>query len=277
MIVVVPKGGLCNRMRVVDSCISLQNQRTGKPVIKMLWEKDHLLNCSFEDLFQPIKYIESVLSHPYINHYKHYVNNNSLPLRSRIKRKLYSRILQSYQKFDDDNIIDFIYKREYWQSVRKKLIISSCIDFYSPELLNAHLFLPVEELQVRIEEQMGKFSGPCVGIHVRRTDNAKSKSKSTTSLFFKEIEKILATNRNYKFFLSTDDADEERLFKKRFGNIIFTQPKKELSRNSKNGIKDALVDLYCLSRTDFIIGSYWSAFTRVAAAINNKPFTIVGE
>ena len=43
--------------------------------------------------------------------------------------------------------------------------------------------------------------------------------------------------------------------------------KKEMNRDTPNGIRDAVVDLYCLSKTKYIYGSYWSSFSDIAARI----------
>ena len=50
--------------------------------------------------------------------------------------------------------------------------------------------------------------------------------------------------------------------------------KKELSREKEEGIKDALVDMLCLSKTSRIIGSFWSSFSEVSAEIGRIPLTI---
>ena len=42
-------------------------------------------------------------------------------------------------------------------------------------------------------------------------------------------------------------------------------------------IKDALIDLYGLSRCRLILGSYWSSFSETAAAIGGSELLIVRE
>jgi hypothetical protein len=74
--------------------------------------------------------------------------------------------------------------------------------------------------------------------------------------------------------LATDDAQEEKLLKNRYGSRIITH-QKVLDRSSLQGIKDAMVDLYTLSATDAIWGSYWSSFSDMAATIGNKKKEVV--
>ena len=58
---------------------------------------------------------------------------------------------------------------------------------------------------------------------------------------------------------------------------IISNETRDLSRDSVNGVKDALLDLMCLSKTDKIIGSYFSSFTDIAADINGIPKIVAGE
>lgn len=53
MITFVPVGGLANRMRAIDSALRLAADcHTG---LRIVWFKDHGLNCRFDELFQPIE------------------------------------------------------------------------------------------------------------------------------------------------------------------------------------------------------------------------------
>lgn len=60
-VLVHSREGLCNRMRVINSCIALQKRSVSKPVnVEILWKADHLLNCDFFSLFDKISGIEVV-------------------------------------------------------------------------------------------------------------------------------------------------------------------------------------------------------------------------
>lgn len=275
MIIVKPTAGLCNRMRVIDSCISVQQNNPKKHSIKMIWEQNEWLNCSFEDLFEPIEHLESVSTNPYLSYFLYYRNNTTLKLKARIKKKLYSFLAGNYQYFDDRNIQSVAYKHDYWNTSKHDFVIHTCIDFYSPEIQNTACFKPVLKLQNLINQEVKKFTRPTTGIHIRRTDSTKSVNKSSTNLFLTEIETLLKEDSNQLFFLATDDANEELLFKSRFGDHIITQENKDLSRNSKKGMEDALVDLYTLSKTNLILGSYWSSFSKTAAGLSKIPLKII--
>ena len=77
-----------------------------------------------------------------------------------------------------------------------------------------------------------------------------------------EIENNCTTN----FFLATDDEDVKREMICRFGNKIISC-NDNASRNSVEGMKFAVVDLYCLINTKKIIGSAASSYSELAAEL----------
>ena len=86
----------------------------------------------------------------------------------------------------------------------------------------------------------------------------------------------IAENPDVKFFLATDDKDEETLLRKTFPGRIVSNENRTLRRDSLDGMYDALLDLYCLAACKKIIGSYYSSFTDTAAALGNIPKLIAG-
>ena len=104
-----------------------------------------------------------------------------------------------------------------------------------------------------------------------------SKDKSSTDAFITSMEAVLKKDPDATFYLATDDMNEEARLRERFGDKIISNKNRDLSRASVNGIRDALIDLFCLSRTSAIIGSYFSSFTDTAAAMHGIPLTIAGE
>ena len=131
---------------------------------------------------------------------------------------------------------------------------------------------PVKEIRLKIDFQ--KSNKNIIAIHIRRTDNIVSIENSPLELFEQVIDRYIASNVNVKFFLSTDDP----LVKEKFGliypnNLVFLQH--ELNRNSCDGIRNALVDLFSLSLCGIIYGSYWSSFSTLAAVIGGSELKIL--
>ena len=51
-ILLVPVGGLANRMKAIDSAIKLSRKANSE--LHIIWFKDRGLNCRFDQLFEPI-------------------------------------------------------------------------------------------------------------------------------------------------------------------------------------------------------------------------------
>lgn len=51
-ILLVPVGGLANRMKAIDSAIKLSRKTNSE--LHIIWFKDRGLNCRFDQLFEPI-------------------------------------------------------------------------------------------------------------------------------------------------------------------------------------------------------------------------------
>ena len=145
--------------------------------------------------------------------------------------------------------------------------ISTCFRIYPLEDKYDH-FIPVENLSERVNLTVARFD-ETIGLHIRRSDHKASKEVSTTSKFITIIEDSLKQNANSTFFLSTDDGETKAQLIQQFGERILFNDVSSYDRNSAAAVKDALVDLYCLSRTKEIYGSHHSSFSQTAADIGN--------
>lgn len=276
MIIVKPQAGLGNRMRVINSCIILQKRNRHAATIKLLWETDNTLNCSFSDLFQPIENLDLIRSNYFLNYFAFFNYQKTLSLKQNLKKRLLTPITRKFTYHDNDIIFPLRFNVDYWDNTKKHFLIDTYSDFYDPGYGNYyHLFKPIVELQEKITNQLRQFVEPTIGVHIRRTDNLNSIERSQDELFFTCMYKRLKKNSRTLFFLSSDDLKTQELFKKEFGNNLITRFDKDLNRNNKIGAQDALVDLYVLAGTKEIIGSYGSSFSRVASLINGIPLTII--
>lgn len=259
MIIIQPSGGLCNRMRVINSACVLAKKKKTKLVV--LWYNCAELNCPFESLFQPVDEIKII-------------NINSL----KDPRKLFYQLIAK-QRFGNDDILnnktDGVLHDDFYQRLKDPVYIFTWEHFYPSD--DYHLYVPATALQKRIDEIISQFGKRCVGVHIRRTDNAVSMGKSTTEQFIAEMEKELAEYPESRFYLATDDMAEETLLRSRFPGKIMSNQNRTLDRNSVTGMHDALLDLYCLASTDKLIGSYWSSFTDIAADMFKIEKVIAGD
>ena len=264
-IILEPFGGLANRMRVIASGLWLGDKLHKN--IKLIWNLSPELNCPFESLFEPINNIEIVNKKFRYRYFRSVEYNNSIRQISRMTTK--AILTSNYNVFEDNNVkriqageIDIIKIGNAF----KKLYFITCEEFGN-NFEKFKLFIPKPEIQKRINEYSDQFNGKTIGVHIRSTDHAIAMEQSPTILFANRILNDLEQDPAANFFLSTDDPEIEFQLKTRFSHKIITI-EKEYSRNSHDGIKDALVDFYCLANTQKIYGSYWSSFSDMAARIN---------
>jgi hypothetical protein len=134
---------------------------------------------------------------------------------------------------------------------------------------------PVESIQRTVDEMQERyFEGhTVVGVHMRRADHLQYRRKdprrtSPTKLFVEAIERVLKDSPHTRFFLATDDKEEEASLIMRFPKEVVVYEKEGVSRKTKKGIQDALIDWLLLSRTSAIIYSKTSSFSEEAAVVN---------
>jgi hypothetical protein len=110
-------------------------------------------------------------------------------------------------------------------------------------------------------------------VHIRRTDN-QWRDHSPTGEFVRLMEEEIGKGPDRLFFVATDGSEEEERLKRLFPGRIISHRKRTLDRNSPEGVKDAVVDLYCLARCGKVIGSHRSSFSEAAAQIGQCPLVI---
>lgn len=258
MLIIQPIGGLCNRIRAINSAWMLAQERGD--TLTVIWNVNQELGCPFERLFEP-------------NPAFRVIN-----IRSKWDpRKLY---LQTSSHFIPNEEIrahkgDGLLEEAYRKALPDKIYIATEEHFYPCH--SYELFTPIPAIQKRIQEMTRDFSSHTVGVHIRRTDNKPAIGKSSTEAFVASMDAELAANEDTVFYLATDDREEEECLRDYFGGVIFSNEDRDLSRDSVSGIQDAMVDLYALASTHKIIGSYFSSFTDIAADMHGIPKIIAGE
>ena len=257
-LIVQPQGGLCNRMRTIAGVYKIAKALNKKLVV--LWVRNSELNESFSHLFAPMPF-RVVDDHP----------------GSIIQKWLWRLVNRTsfFTVIDDEMILNMGWRDSStleWtkELANKNLVICACHDITKDS--DYSIFKPIDSIKKR--NPIG-ISDNVIGIHIRRTDNEKSVSCSPTGLFVQKMHEEIKDGEDVKFFLATDDPQEEALLKERFGNRIIINPKTSLDRNNPIAIQEALLDLYSLSRCRKIYGSYYSSFSDVAAIWGNVEKTIV--
>lgn len=260
MIIIQPSGGLCNRMRVINSGWRLARERREKLLV--LWNCNPELNCPFDELFRPVTEFK-------ITNIRSVADPRKLFWQKTARTYLTNEELLAHRT--PEGCLD----PGYVESLRKNIYIFTWEWFYPSE--DYHLFVPTEPLQARIRQMTARFGPSCVGVHIRRTDNQPAIGKSSTDAFIRSMHRELSLHPDTMFYLATDDRQEEELLRARFPDRILSNQNRCLRRDTKEGIQDALLDLYALASARRIIGSYFSSFTDIAADMKKIPLTIAGE
>lgn len=260
----VPVGGLANRMKAIDAAIQLISGTD--LALKIYWFRDKGLNCRFDQLFQPLDLPQVSLIEA--------TSFDSFSYDRPRKRNLYiPRFFQSFY-FDDcvyeAEATERMYQHFDFRSwaINKRTYLASCVYFFppAPDTRLFQFFHPVPALQQRIDEVSRTFGNRCVGVHIRRTDNLSSINESPTKLFVDRMQMMIQSDKDTCFYLASDSSEEKSKMKAIFGERILTSVT-DLSRNSVQGIQDALVELYALSKTEMILGSVKSSYSETAAQI----------
>jgi hypothetical protein len=255
MIVLEPLGGLGNRMRAMDAAMTL-SKKIDKP-LHVVWRRNSALNCNFDELFLMPKSIAKLIQ-----------VNAKTPARE---------LPAAYDNHIDRKRVEHLLRQGYdFEALRadRTVFISTWNRFYGANDLFRDL-IPVAPLQNIIDAHAKNFTNT-VGVHIRRTDNVKSIQHSPTARFIELMQKEIDHNASVKFFLATDSPEEEERMKNLFTDRIITHRKRSLNRKNRLAIQDALIDLFCLSKCQKLIGSYWSSFTDTAAEIGGIEKVIVG-
>lgn len=253
-VVVKTNAGLANRMRVLSSCIALQ-ERLGKP-IEVIWERNRELNCSFYDLFEPIPNIK-IIDWSYL-----------LPFQRLAKRRRRNR-LEGYKLKADVRIDDLEVRelRRMGQDVLTLIqdanivFISTCERFYGKknEVKKLRPVAAVLKLLLKVNKPR-KY----LGVHIRQGDSELSVQYSPLEMFEERITLEMEEYPMRGIFLASDDNQVLKRFSKKFTDKLFYIPSSKNRKNSK-AIQYALADLLLLSQSYKIIGSYWSSFSEEAA------------
>lgn len=274
-IIINPIGGLANRMRALASGISLARELDCD--FRVIWYRNWELNANMEDIFELSDELKERVIYPDSFTYS---TIYSVPR----KRNLYITALTSRLFFGGvfrDDMKDLLplltgdyaivksMAKDSLNKGRDFLMQGGIIMYpYSTELYRS-IFKPSQQILQKVNKVMSSIGGQSIGIHIRRSDNIESIQHSPDELFIQEMDSALRSNPDVSFYLATDDELTKARFSERYGKrLFFSHCKAE--RGNPEGIINAAVEMYVLSRTDQIIGSHYSSFSEAAASLGDK-------
>lgn len=261
MLIIQPIGGLCNRMRAINSARILAEKRKEK--LTVIWFVNPELGCPFEKIFRHTDAFRVINIYSKWNLRKVWYQLTAKCFGSLVGNEE----IRSHRKEGS--------LTEAFTSTLSSLVYIATEEHFYPNQ-DYSVFTPEKEVLSRIEKKKQELGAHAVGVHIRRTDNKPAIGKSSTDAFLESMKKELALQPDTMFYLATDDMSEEARLREAFPGKIISNADRDLSRDSISGIQDAMLDLYCLAATKKIIGSFFSSFTDIAADMNQIPKIIAG-
>lgn len=265
----VPSGGLANRMRAVVSAYELC--QTVDSQLQVVWFQDWALHAPFRSIFEetPLVAVREATLLDHILYDRARKKNFFLPA-------LPQRLL--FQRHIKEQDVTPLKKQsfDFEQWARGKRCYMSCYQVFGtfPDERYQQLFHPVKAVMDVVDGYRSQFNSHTIGLHIRRTDNAESITKSPTTLFINKVREAIDLHEDTKVFLATDSTQVKQEFIEAFGARIIT-PKEEACRDSISGIRGGVVDLWTLASTQKIYGSAGSSFSPMAASIGGVPLEIM--
>ena len=256
-IVLVPYGGLCNRLRAISGAYTIA--RKHNVPLKVCWRNNNECKADFDELFADVK-LDGIEIEPMALHqialFKSRWINGWLPQMLRKLKFDREIILFSWKQRDIADSYDFAKGRTY---------IYSCYSMTEHYPLS-EMFVPREDIMSRINALTAHFSENTIGVHIRRTDHIKAMAACSVEDYEAEMERQANADANVKFFLATDDAAVKHRLETKFAGRIITQQTR-LSRSDSEGMLGSVVDLWALAATKKIIGSFGSSYSELAAEL----------
>ena len=289
----IPDGGLCNRMRSIESAIAL-GEYLHTPVT-ILWRVNWQIRCRPEELFRIATLIEGRYVpvtiriagrlNPWRILWLAGCRIKPLHLAVRLLTRLAAAVGQPFLLVEHPEyrttkqLLEEYTGTTDTTNARKMAAHTRWIIYsggwYGIDRSDFARWRPVQELECRIEKECGKVGNPAhaLGIHIRRTDNEVAIRESPDELFIERMQQEIKQDPSVRFYLATDSPTVKEKFSTLFGQRLIT-PQGRLSRNDTEGMKQAVVELYTLARCRHIIATWYSTFSRTAAAIGSTELEV---
>lgn len=268
-LVFIPSGGLANRMRAVASAYHLCQEVGSR--LRVVWFQDWALSAPFHSIFEQTGLVDirearclDLLLYDRARRKNLYIP--ALPQRLLFERRIKEQMVTPLK----NQGFDF----SAW--ARGHRCYMSCYQVFGsfPDTLYDQLFHPVSEITSQVHDYRSRFSPHTIGLHIRRSDNAESIAKSPTALFVDKVREEIESHDDTCVYLATDSESVKQEMLRLFGQRVIT-PCQAARRDSIDGIRGAVTDLWTLASTQKIYGSAGSSFSPMAASIGGVQLEII--
>lgn len=149
-------------------------------------------------------------------------------------------------------------------------------------VINTHISLK-SDLQKAVDQfVLSHMDKPVIGVHIRKTNEQGVISFNLTK-YFRQIHRIQHKHPESKIYLATDNQQVLNSFIDKYGAALityekwFNAPGKPLHRKVINGqdpirvLQDAVIEIYILSKCDYLVIPGNSGFSNYAYLISGLP------
>lgn len=273
MYIFYPLYGLANRMRVIDSAYRFCTTYNKKFVI--CWERDEVVNCAFNKVFKPLAYLKESHSYSYIR-FVHKLERHFALVRSLMKALEWCHILKIFKQEQYQELRDFTNKGG---AKFLFVIVESYSVFFRTEEDDflRDLFILNDSMSKRLSNEIKSFKNNVIGVHIRRTDNKDSIERSPLELFIARMQEEIVKDPEVQFYVASDDPLVKEQLLHMFGAQRIIIPAGVIGRDSEEGIRQAVIEMYALSTTKRIFGSYYSSFSEVASDLSHIQLYVLAN
>lgn len=261
-IALVPFCGLGNRLNVISSAVALK-KRMPQYDITVYWHNTPDCRCDFSDLFLPIDQLPVV---PLKKFYLIRRGKQFLRLPMLLRLFKFDKCFKARKIWNDDFLLqpDLPYTRIYIEGNKRFCPVEET------QMLSRYYRL-TPELEQRVEAVTRQFADFTIGVHIRRTDHRAVIRENPLDGFLRLMREQQDAHPGCRFYIASDDEEVKNQLRDAFPGLIVTQPSVVLRRDDVQGMKDAVVELFTLARTQLIIGSKGSTYSDLASKLYDTP------
>ena len=258
----LPEGGLGNRMAAVASAAAYCRERDIP--LRVVWTRAWGMAARYADLFEAAPAGVEICEAGW---------REKLTLDRPRRRNLWLPRLCQRLLFDRCVYLDEVYAEPEgklslpagFRAAGDVYLVHLSEFYYRPGMYDA--LRPAETVARSIAQRTAGFDAHTVGLHIRRTDNVCARRESPLEHFEEAMRRELEADGRTRFYVATDDEPTKRHLLRLFGHErIMTSPE-AATRDSVEGIREALVEMYTLARCRRIYGSAHSSFSIVACRL----------
>ena len=263
MLTISPEGGMCNRLLALHSAIELA-RAWGRP-LRVIWYQNNNFGAGLTDIFEMPS---DVADYHAFDIRRRTLSQSLAELQLRYLR--WPFIHPDFGCRDIEAIIladqpSALSRLDRIMASKKHVFIKSWSLFYGKDR-RLQDFQPLPSIRQQVAEITSAFRNT-IGVHLRRGDHKPATTYSTTDLFERRMRELLAADPSVDFFVASDSPTEINYLKTQFPGKIRSSSPSSFSRNERQGIEAAAVDLYSLAATRRILGSFSSTFSQVAGKL----------